>query len=308
MKRNQARRIHGKHCFTVFGILLLSVCSGRIPEMDPALFPGLAQHADEALQLQGIARLYPGRIIFKAPVQATPPSPDSRAVSVESLPGNITYLRIYQLDGALPTLVQHLHDSSLILDVRYLQSFSGVIDFGKLFTDPKLQTVGTIPEAWLLAKEADTERRKLPAVVLCNQQTAGPLEAMLAQLQEEKHILAVGSATAGRTGYYSEATELNQTWILSGEIRPNPELSLIPNGFKPRILIPEDAKSAYRAYYLYEAGTPIEQLVAKTEPKPVRNGEGEEPSEEDQNATKDFILQKAIDVVAALQILDQVPK
>ncbi len=134
---------------------------------------------------------------------------------------------------------------------------------------------------------------------------------MLSRLQLDGHIIGIGNATAGKTGVYERFEGEPATWILEGELRAQPKVSLIPQGFQPRIRVDQDFESAYSSYFLYEAGTPLAQLIAtapqterpETSPnEPITNASDPELSPEDP------VLKKAIEVVAALQILTQLPK
>jgi hypothetical protein len=117
----------------------------------------------------------------------------------------------------------------------------------------------------------------------------------------------VGEATAGSTGSFRPHPEVDGVWILCGEIRPSPDLSLIPGGVMPRITVAMSAKDNYRAYFLYEAGTSISSLIQK-ENLESKKTSADHPEEHPPAALQDLVLQKGIDIVAALQILEQLPE
>jgi sulfur carrier protein ThiS len=139
-------------------------------------------------------------------------------------------------------------------------------------------------------------------IVLCNRETAGPFEAVLAKLQQHGAIIGVGEATAGRTGFYEKSD--HHTWILHGEIRPDEATSLVGTGFQPRIQLEINSEENYLSYHLYEAGTTIEQLLSQKNTMP--NNEAMEV--EGVLIKPDRILQRGVDIIAALQILQQQPE
>jgi hypothetical protein len=279
-------------------------------QLDPTFFPEASKHTEESIRLHGLAQLYPGTILFESPELITR-SEREEAARIEKLPRSITYIRIYRLDEAIPVIKEILDDQAVILDMRYLQSpHSGAALIPLLQSkqaDTKITTVGVVPQAITDQlkpfEQAPTINRRYPTVVLCNRQTAGPFEAILHSLQANGSIIAVGEATAGRTGYYKQ-TDNATAWMIEGELRPSSDTSLIASGFIPRIEIEGSPQKNYMSYHLYEAGTNIQRLL-KDDTKEI--DEHTEDTDKDTNFEPDAVLQRGVDIVAALQILQQLP-
>ena len=282
-------------------------CQSAHGGIDAKLFPGFEDYSDEAIRLHGLAELFPSRVVFEDPKLVT--STESRVASrVDDLPRAIKYIRLYRLDEAEAVLAEFQAHPALILDFRFLKSEHAAIEtLGCLapeqWTDG-LTTVGTVPEDLIEPSISAATPRDTPAIVLCNRETAGPFEAILHKLQESGAIIAVGEPTAGRTGFY-EKTE-HGAWILNGEIRPDSDTSLVGVGFQPRIQLELDAEENYLSYHLYEAGTTMTQLLRK------ENATGSESKQEIKGdrviIEPDRILQRGVDIIAALKILQQQPE
>jgi len=273
---------------------------------DAALFPSLHDYSDEAIRLHGLAALFPDRVLFEQP-QLEIHSESRVAARVEDLPRAIKYIRLYRLNEAKSVLAEHQTQAALILDLRFLKSNHTAVDTFSGFATAKqaqtLTTVGTVPADLSISGEASSTVRDFPAIVLCNRETAGPFEAVLHQLQAAGEIIAVGESTAGRTGFYSKASA--NAWILCGEIRPDSDTSLVGVGFEPRIRLESDAKENYLSYHLYEAGTDILQLLRNEDSSSDSDQAGEADS---RSIEPDRILQRGVDIIAALQILQQQPE
>jgi hypothetical protein len=274
---------------------------------DEALFPSLSQYDDDAIRLHGLAQLFPGRVLFEDPQLAT--TTESRvAARVEDLPRAIKYIRLYRLDEAQPVLAEYQTHPALILDFRFLKSEQAAVEILDGFTatqwTERLTTVGSVPAGLVESSDDSTTQRDTPVIVLCNRETAGPFEASLHQLQQTGAIIAVGESTAGRTGFYEQTA--HNAWILNGELRPDSETSLVGVGFQPRIQLDVDAEENYLSYHLYEAGTNIVQLL--------RQENHDEPESHDTIGNDsvliepDRILQRGVDIIAALQTLQQQPE
>jgi hypothetical protein len=273
---------------------------------DAALFPSLRDYSDEAIRLHGLAALFPDRVLFERP-QLEIHSESRVAARVEDLPRAIKYIRIYRLNEAKSVLAEHQTQAALILDLRFLKSNHTAVDTFSGFATAKqantLTTLGTVPAELNISSEASSTVRDFPTIVLCNRKTAGPFEAVLHQLQAAGAIIAVGESTAGRTGFYSKASA--NAWILCGEVRPDSETSLVGVGFEPRIRLESEAKENYLSYHLYEAGTNILQLLSNED----SSSDSDQASEADSRSIEpDRILQRGVDIIAALQILQQQPK
>jgi hypothetical protein len=288
-------------------VVCVTVACSQAQGQDAALFPSLRDYNDEEIRLHGLAALFPDRVLFEQP-QLETRSESRVATRVEDLPRGIKYIRLYRLDEAKSVLAEFQTQSALILDLRFLKSNDTAVDILGSFATAKqaktLTTVGAVPADLSTSGETSTTVRDSPVVVLCNRETAGPFEAVLHQLQAAGAIIAVGQSTAGRTGFYSKASA--NAWILSGEIRPDSHTSLVGVGFQPRIRLESDAKENYLSYHLYEAGTDILQLLRNENSSST---DSDQASEADSDIIEpDRILQRGVDIIAALQILQQQPE
>ena len=288
-------------------VICVSVACHQAHGLDAALFPSLSDYSDEAIRLHGLAQLFPGRVLFEDPKLDTTTA--SRvATRVEDLPRAIKYIRLYRLDEAKAVLAEHHTHPALILDFRFLKSEQAAVDTFDTFTTSQalqsLTTVGSVPADLIKFSDGSTAQRDTPVIVLCNRETAGPFEAVLHQLQQSGTIIAVGEPTAGRTGFYKKTA--HDAWMLNGELRPDNDTSLVGVGFEPRIQLEIDAEENYLSYHLYEAGTDIAQLLKQEDRIDV---ESQEPLESDSVLIEpDRILQRGVDIIAALQILQQQPE
>lgn len=288
-------------------ISVAAACS-QAHGLDEALFPNLDTHSDEAIRLHGLAQLYPGRVLFEAP-QLTTTTESRVATRVEDLPREIKYIRLYRLDEAQAVLEAFQSHQALILDFRFLKSEGTAIDLFDRFATTgwtqELITVGTVPEGLIKTELNDSYTlRDTPVIVLCNRETAGPFEAVLHTLQENGSIIAVGEPTAGRTGFY-ESAEPN-AWTLNGEIRPERDISLVGSGFQPRIQIAINAEQNYLTYHLYEAGTEISLLLRQANQSNAHSDESHD--EPNTPIETDQILQRGVDIIAALRTLQHQPE
>lgn len=274
---------------------------------DEALFPSLSQYDDEAIRLHGLAQLFPGRVLFEDPQLAT--TTESRvAARVEDLPRAIKYIRLYRLDETQPVLAEYQTHPALILDFRFLKSEQAAVEILDGFTatqwTERLTIVGSVPAGLVESSDDSTTQRDTPVIVLCNRETAGPFEASLHQLQQTGAIIAVGESTAGRTGFYEQTA--HNAWILNGELRPDSETSLVGVGFQPRIQLDVDAEENYLSYHLYEAGTNIVQLLRQENHDELESHDT--IGNDSVLIEPDRILQRGVDIIAALQTLQQQPE
>lgn len=268
-------------------------------ELDPKLFPGIEKISDDELRLAGLAACYPGRVTFDAPELELLGS-DHEAACVEELPRDVTYIRVYRLEEATTVLNQHRNTPSLIVDLRYLKSTSLGGDSLGLFAQaewlPSIEAHGKAAADFLDAASSEsTTERSQAVVILCNRETAGPFEATLEALQSNGAIMAVGEATAGHTGFYGRS---GTAWILNGELLIEGR-SLVGTGFQPRIEVPGTPEANYNSYHLYEAGTELKQLIRSEQPIANDKKVADKPKE------LDPVLQRGLEIVAALQILDR---
>ena len=102
----------------------------------------------------------------------------------------------------------------------------------------------------------------------------------------------MGETTAVQTGFYKQVE--GPAWLLEGEIRPADKTSLIGAGFVPRIQVKLTPEQSYTAYHWYEAGSPLKQILEGS-----RSGENEDEPKQ----SIDPVLERAVEIVTALQIL-----
>lgn len=291
---------------STFAILAASLAAQVYAlELNPRFFPEIKQTDAEWIRLKGLAELYPQRILFEAP-SSLPQSQRYEAAKYDTVRENINYIRVYRLHEAMPILMEHIDDPYLILDLRYLRAPSLGLELAHMLglgdAEFSLKAMGEIP-AKLAAQLAPMEkapstRRETPIVVLCNRETSGPFEATLQTLQDLGAVFAVGENTAGKTGFYQKM-ETQPAWVLNGEIRPESNISLINLGFSPRIQIQTSQEENYASYNLYEAGTPLDRLLDSKQ----ESSESDETDSSFDYTKPDRVLQRGVDIVAALQIL-----
>lgn len=291
---------------TVF--CLIAACT-PLHGVELPLFPALDNYDSEEIRLHGLAALYPGRVLFQDPSLSLNTASEPRdAARVENLPRDITYIRVYRLEQAQAVLRAQQQQPALIIDFRYLKSELAAVDILDVFERNAclrgLTTTGQVPEQ-LIATTSRSDaskapQRRIPAIVLCNRETAGPFEASLERLQRAGSIIVVGEPSAGRTGFYRKTKY--QAWILHGEIRPDAKTSLVGTGVQPRIHITTSAEDNYSSYHRYEAGTSLVHLLRDAN-QPSTEPDNQEPLAID-NIGPDRVLQRGVDIITALQVLE----
>ncbi|ADE53412.1 hypothetical protein [Coraliomargarita akajimensis] len=268
-------------------------------DLPEELFPGIHRYSDQDLRLQGIAALYPNRVCFDSP-RIQPADRHRRAASIETIEPAITYLRIYRFDEAIESLRQQLQTESLIIDLRFTQSPELELEFFDLLAEHSLtqhlEVIGTTEDFDLSTVESTEHRdaRQTPPLVLINRHTTGPFEACIDYLQASGQIVCVGDSTGGQTGSY---TQHRNYWLLAAEVRQRASNSLIGVGVRPRIQVQTEPEEDYISYHLYETGSDLQRLIG------VRLSSENDNDEDPQAAALDQILVKAVDILAALQIL-----
>ncbi len=289
--------------YTVFCAIAVST---PVNGVELHLFPSLEKYDTEEIQLHGLATLYPGRVLFEHP-SLSASCENREPARVEDLPREIKYIRLYHLDGAQAVLKQQRAHPALIVDFRYLKSELAALQSLNAFEQNAclngLTTTGQVPDGLISATnntgDSSAPQRSTPVIVLCNRETAGPFEAVLERLQRAGAIIAVGEATAGRTGFYEKTNY--EAWTLHGEIRPDAETSLVGTGFLPRIHLTTSAEENYLSYHRYEAGTSIVRLL-RQERHTAADADHNEPFDIEK-ITPDPVLQRGVDIVTALQVL-----
>jgi len=327
----------------VFSALLCGLLTALPPDVKPDLLPGIGNVSDHEIELAGLASLYPGRVLHEEPHTGDPGNAEFPP-RVLDLPRDITYVRVYDLAKAVSKISDLLaQKTALIIDLRYVygdtvaaDSFADALSKAGLESAP-LQGVGNIAEPTKLSGPASGDRHHAPPVVLVmvNGQTAGPLEARLAAFQEKESVLAVGTPTSGQPGEYQLVEGVKGYFVMTGEWRTAAG-SVAGAGLKPRFAVDVTPEQNYRAYFNFEHGEDIANLLrpdhAVAPAKPPAT-----PAAATGNATTsgnlthsgntttnppaaapvtpaapaddttDAVLQRAVDVVAALQVLNRTP-
>jgi hypothetical protein len=297
----------------------------------PSFFPGIETLPDHLIMLEGLAALYPGKILKELPLES---GQEVRPPKIEPLPRGITYARVYHLSGDLSGLIERIDDAPLIIDLRFVDSdLENALAFGRLLglhMPVRLEARGNyltppMQVSDLVIEKTDTpQSRDMPILILTNDGTTGPLEAVLDAVQAQNEIITVGTPTGGHTGRYHEIAVDPPYYVIAGEIRAAGRSSLVHHGFRPEIDVPVDSARDYRAYYAFERGVEISRLINYDldESDPALNtsppttyttftdAEGtlpERPKNISSTALADPILQRAVNIIVALQVLRSVP-
>ncbi len=296
------------------------------PGVDPALFPDAAARPPAEIELAGLSVLYPGRVLRDAPF--TPDvGNEGRAPQVWELgrgdqPHWVTLVRVYDLGAVGPKLGEWLTRTNVILDLRYVsgnatdaETFAGILAKAGLASVP-MQAAGTLTAPAELPHGTVAEAHPLtapPVLVLTNGKTAGPLEAWLAAFQAKESLLAVGTPTAGQPGVYKTAEAASPYYVLAGELQPGAR-SIAGTGLQPRFPVDVMPEQNFRAYMDVEHGTEPATLLrhdtlttqAQIAAPASATGTGAAPVLP-KDDSGDPVLQRAVDIVAALQLLGRMP-
>jgi hypothetical protein len=299
------------------------------PEVNPVLFPGADTRDATEIQLAGLAELYPGRILHKAPITLRTGSQHLPPFE-QSLPRGVTYLRVYDLSVSEAKLAESLNNPLVIVDLRYVaadaptaEEFADTLAKAGLACEA-VHGLGDLKDPADLPAPLNPDKTPPLVLVLVNKQTAGPLEAWLAAFQSKQSVLAVGTTTAGQPGSYFPATGHTDFFILSGEMVPDAIGSIAGSGLKPQFSVDITPEQDYLAYQKAESNRDVSALLrhdrilaaapasapavasSSTPPAataPVASATPAPASEE----VGDLVLQRAVDVVAALQVLGRAP-
>lgn len=298
------------------------------PDLFPAeFFPSLSTVSETELLLAGLRSRYPERILTEVPAAEVP---DPAPPVVRELAGGGTYIRVKHLAEALPVIQEHLSESLLLLDLRFLTTdFDSALDLGALLTRQEalnLAVAGSYPvdSAYL---DGDTisvpskEIRQADQTVftLTNHETRGPLEAVLAQLKNDDDIISVGISSPGETADFQPFPGFDSYYLIRGEIRPSDKNSLVESGFVPRVQVEADPHADQVAYRSLRESVSLEDLVQTRVDKPrfdearlLRGDLPGTPAQDDEEESdepdlpRDTILQRALNIVKALQALGRI--
>lgn len=235
--------------------------------------------ADEIF-LQGLAQQYPKQVIT-----ALPHAPNHTKIApiVLTLPRDIVYLRIYDFATDLDETLDHLTHPALILDLRYVFAAAQVDYIAHL----------------------DALQRDHPIIVLTNQQTSGPWETQLADLQAAQKITTVGKATAGNTGVYQQFWESPVYYKLIDEFLPQDQRSILQTGVIPNVPIDVRVDEDYQSYYAVNKGYAVADMIELSYDDTT--SEADTAPANGKAILNDKILQRAVDIIVALQILGELP-
>jgi len=300
-------------------LLLSATLLALPPEVDPALFPDVEKVTSEEIELAGLSALYPGRILHEAP-HTIDHEDQGRPAKAFDLPRNLTCLRVYDLDTALPKIKQLLDDKpALILDLRFVwadakpaEAFAALLSDAGLDYDTVHSEGATLPEpAKFPARDPKITKSAPVVLALVNGMTSGPLEAWLAAFQEKESVLLVGTTTAGQPAHYKTSVNHPGFYIIDGELLPVSG-SLVGSGVKPRFQVDVTPQESYTAYHFLENREDITTLLRHDAPapapaKPAATTPAPIPQSVPNQEISDPVLQRAVDVVAALQVLGRLP-
>lgn len=283
---------------------------------DKAFFPELSKEAPEQIFLEGMVALYPGRVLNEAPENSINKS--SRNPLIESLPRGITYIRVYDIEKARQTLIENIKNPALIWDFRFLegdyadalmllQLFPEIPDPNQLITTKGKYTISEIDQVQANGHQSDTIRDH-PVLILINQKTRGAIEAAIEALQGDEKVMTVGTESAGATGSYKPVPGVKGFWVIEGEVQPNNGVSLLGIGVQPTVPVHVTPGEDFTGYQLIESGSSASTLL-RTELPNLDEGL-DEHSSDDNNGLRpvDRILQRAVDIIIALQVLGKLPQ
>ncbi len=293
---------------------------GDATVFSPRFFPETEDLSIEDIFVAGLEAHFPHRISREEPGVSPGPEEPPR---IESLLPGVTYLRVRHLEAALPAIREAITGNSLVLDLRFVEAeHEPVLELGavlainetvKISISEKGAGNESSGDQEILIETAGLRRPLQPVFVLTNQATAGPIEALLAELKNKGQIISIGTRTAGRTGRFRHVDTTPSLYVLSGEWRPASGESLLNNGFTPSVLMNVPAEEDRRAYQAWRGGVSLRSLVAAD---PANNDR--DPSvdlhqlltndipEAPADMTVDPILQRAFFIVTALRSMGKI--
>jgi hypothetical protein len=307
-------------------LLLSAVLLALPPGIDPALFPDVDKLPAGEIELAGLASLYQGRILHEAP-HTLDDQDKGREPKLYALPRNLNYLRVFDLGKALPQIGEQLKENpALILDLRFVWAdakdaadFAGVLSQAGLEYDDVHAEGDGLPEPGKLPAPDPKDTKPAPVVlVLVNGLTAGPLETWLAAFQQKESVLLVGTPTAGQSAHYKPMPDHPGYYIIDGDLLLGPvssSISLVGKGVQPRFLVDVTPEQSYTAYHFLDNRDDIATLLrhdaTTPAPAPAKIAtpalSAPIPQSVPTQEISDPVLQRAVDVVAALQVLGRLP-
>jgi len=293
------------------------------PNVNAELFPGADGHSATDAEVAGVAALYPGRVLHTPP-RINDPANAGRAPKTTDLltPHEVTYIRIYDLEASINEIAKNLKKPALILDFRYVvadevasRKLAEALNKAGLDSAP-VHGVGAMlePEPLSAVSATDKDHPKPVVLAIVNRLTAGPLEAWLEAFQEKESVQAVGEPTAGQPAIFRTYDGHPDYFIIQGELRPESG-SIVGTGLQPRFSVETTLEQNYLAYSRVERGTVDVANMLRHEHTAVAataSGTSAGILAQQQSAAAameagDPVLQRAVDVVAALQVLGRLP-
>src|SRR5690606_18992151 len=102
---------------------------------------------------------------------------------------------------------------------------------------------------------------KQAVFILANQQTRGPLEAVLDQLKIDGDIISIGTSSAGQTAVFQQFPNLPSYYLMTGEIGAEDGESLVESGFVPRVEVSVAPNDDLIGYSSLRENVSLEQVV-----------------------------------------------
>lgn len=272
-------------------------------------FPDISEQSPEKIFLEGMVTLYPGRILDKAPESsnATP----IREPLTEALPRGITYMRVYDFESAEEQIKENIEIPALIIDLRYLHGdYVSAVSFLSLLGMPnELQIEGKYNIPKFASSDLSKPERHHPVIILVNHRTRGAIEAALESLQIAGKIMTVGTHTAGATGSYEPVPSIEGFWVITGSVQSSNGSSLLGVGLTPDVPVSVTPEEDFTGYQLIESGSSAESILRSELPTLDPASDDSDNSDDNSNGLKpvDHIMQRAVDIIIALQILGKLP-
>ncbi len=286
----------------------------------PRFFPETESLSIEDIFVAGLEAQFPHRVSREEP--GISPGPEEPPLIESLLPG-VTYVRVRHLEAALPAIREAIAGNSLVLDLRFVEAeHEPVLELGavlainetvKISLNEKRAGGGTSDDEEILIQTAGLRRPLQPVFVLTNQATAGPIEALLAELKNKGQIISIGTRTAGRTGRFHHVDTIPSLYVLSGEWQPASGESLLNDGFTPSVLMSVAVEEDRNAYQALTNGVPLRSLVAadpadndQVTSADLRELLANDVPEAPADTTVDPILQRAYFIVTALRSMGKI--
>ncbi|MDX2226853.1 MAG: S41 family peptidase [Verrucomicrobiae bacterium] len=308
---------------------------------DPA---AVSETTLNAAALEGILRkLAPGvQVLDQKEIIAALPRFSALNPHFEIVPEDIAYIYTGNITPSTPGFLETTLASlpvtvrGLVLDLRFSQGtdLKAAAQSASLFVgagQPLFRVKNLKNEDIQLYSSEKAARHNLdtPLVLVVNRETAGNAEAFVAALKEQRRALIIGVETSGKGAQFSDVA-LSSGRILrlaTHRIVPNNGLQIFPYGLTPDIAVAMTSEEQMKALLKARSGK-VQDVVVETvtrkrlnEASLVRNenpaydqavenqrkareketGPGREPPEK---PVRDLVLQRAVDVIKGIQVLN----